>query len=170
MNAIIASVCIISKDDQILLLRRNHQPYKGKWAVPQGLVEFGESPVQTAQREVYEETGLTVTDCDHRGHLLLYNKDRSLPVSVEYFIALDYQGELRAGDEGPAAWFPVSEIPKLNLIGFVRVTLPLLLLPGTFLTGTVLHSKTGEVISYCLSHHYIIETKVLQFDSSNHAL
>lgn len=149
------------------MLRRNHQPYKGKWAAPQGLVEFGESPAQTAQREVYEETGLTITDCDHRGHLLLYSIDRSLPVSVDYFVAWDYQGELRAGNEGQAAWFPVNEIHKLDLIGFVRVTLPLLLLPRTFLTGTVFHSETGEVISYRLSHHCIIETKMLQFDSSS---
>lgn len=68
-----------------------------------------------------------------------------------------------------AAWFPVSEILNLDLIGFVHVTLPLLLLPGTFLIGTVSHSDTGEVISYHLSHHHIIETKVLQFDSSNPA-
>lgn len=167
MNAIIGSVCIICKDERILLLRRNHPPFKGKWAAPQGLVESGEHPAQTAKREVNEETGLTVAECDHRGHLFLYNKDRSLPVSVDFFVACEYQGELRAGGEGQAVWFPVSEIHKLDLIGFVHVTLPLLLVPKTLLTGTVCHSETGEVISYYLSHHCIIETKVLQFGNSN---
>lgn len=46
--------------DEILLVRRAHDPGKGLWAVPGGKIEFGESVAEAATREVKEETGLLV--------------------------------------------------------------------------------------------------------------
>ena len=52
-----------------------------------GLVEFGESPLQAARREVFEESGLIVEVCKHRGHLLLYNTESLFAISADQFVA-----------------------------------------------------------------------------------
>ncbi len=58
----IVGVGVLALDDQgrVLLIQRAHEPQKGKWAVPGGKVEPGESMRDTAAREVLEETGLVV--------------------------------------------------------------------------------------------------------------
>lgn len=52
----------IIKDDQILVGKRLSNHGKGTWALPGGHLEFGETPEQCAIREVFEETGLTITN------------------------------------------------------------------------------------------------------------
>lgn len=54
-----AVVVIIDNNNRILLQKRKTTSY-GMWGLPGGLMELGESTEDTARREVYEETGLTV--------------------------------------------------------------------------------------------------------------
>ncbi|MER5391714.1 NUDIX domain-containing protein [Saccharopolyspora sp. NPDC002686] len=46
---------------RLLLVKRAHEPDAGKWSLPGGKVEQGESDHSAVQREVLEETGLSVT-------------------------------------------------------------------------------------------------------------
>lgn len=55
-----AAGVIIEKEDQILLVRRKYNPYKGDWCLPAGFIEYGESPEHCAVREVKEETNLEI--------------------------------------------------------------------------------------------------------------
>jgi len=48
-------------DSRLLVVRRGHDPGRGRWSVPGGRVEPGETDVAAVQREVLEETGLHVT-------------------------------------------------------------------------------------------------------------
>jgi ADP-ribose pyrophosphatase YjhB (NUDIX family) len=50
----------IFREDKILLVRRAHPPAKGIYTLPGGRVEFGESLHEALQREIDEETGLTI--------------------------------------------------------------------------------------------------------------
>jgi 8-oxo-dGTP diphosphatase len=52
---------IFDPDDRVLLIRRNTAPALGRWSVPGGKQEAGETLVQACQREVFEETGLAIT-------------------------------------------------------------------------------------------------------------
>ena len=45
---------------RLLLVRRGRDPHRGRWSLPGGRVEPGESPERAVEREVLEETGLTV--------------------------------------------------------------------------------------------------------------
>lgn len=51
---------IIFRGAQVLLVRRGREPALGKWSLPGGLVELGESMERAVRREVLEETGLEV--------------------------------------------------------------------------------------------------------------
>jgi ADP-ribose pyrophosphatase YjhB (NUDIX family) len=46
---------------EVLLVQRGKEPAKGRWALPGGSIEWGETIAQAATREVLEETGLRVT-------------------------------------------------------------------------------------------------------------
>ena len=56
----IAVSAAIFRDGKVLLTRRARSPAKGFYSLPGGRVEFGESLHQALNREVDEETGLTI--------------------------------------------------------------------------------------------------------------
>ena len=51
---------VVVQDGRVLLVRRGQEPMKGKWSLPGGMLELGESLREGVVREVREETGLTV--------------------------------------------------------------------------------------------------------------
>lgn len=52
---------VVVHEGKVLLIRRGHEPLKGKWSIPGGMLELGESLAEGAIREVLEETGLAVS-------------------------------------------------------------------------------------------------------------
>ena len=51
---------VIKTRGGVVLIRRKNEPYRGKWAIPGGFVEYGESVERAAEREAMEETGIRV--------------------------------------------------------------------------------------------------------------
>lgn len=51
---------VLDGDGRLLLIQRGHEPAKGRWSVPGGRVEPGETDEQAVRREIAEETGLLV--------------------------------------------------------------------------------------------------------------
>lgn len=56
----VAAIVSVTKDDQLLLVKRGVSPELGKWSMPGGYIDYGEDPREAAVREVREETGLDV--------------------------------------------------------------------------------------------------------------
>jgi len=90
---------VVLHEDGFVLVKRGKEPFKGCWAIPGGIVEYGESVEQAALREALEETGLQVRllaligvysepGRDPRGHF----------VSVA-FLAESVGGELKASSD-----------------------------------------------------------------------
>lgn len=52
--------CSVCWDGKVLLCRRSQEPARGKWNVPTGFLEFGETLEEGAARETLEETGVVV--------------------------------------------------------------------------------------------------------------
>ena len=51
---------VVGADGRVLLVKRRNEPLAGRWSLPGGLVEVGESLEAAVRREVLEETGLHV--------------------------------------------------------------------------------------------------------------
>ena len=45
---------ILIKNNKILLIKRKNEPFKGKWALPGGFVEYGERVEEAVSREFEE--------------------------------------------------------------------------------------------------------------------
>ncbi|MCL2320721.1 MAG: NUDIX hydrolase [Oscillospiraceae bacterium] len=53
------SAVIVENKDGLILMQQRKYPY-GKWSLPGGLMELSESTIETAKRELLEETGLII--------------------------------------------------------------------------------------------------------------
>lgn len=62
-------------DLKVLLVRRGNHPEKGKWALPGGFVDIGETALEAAERELEEETGVGDVFLKHFGVFDKYNRD-----------------------------------------------------------------------------------------------
>lgn len=101
---------------RLLVIRRATEPGRGRWSVPGGRCEPGETAAETAVREVREETGLTVA-----AGRLVGRVERPGPAGVVYEIAdvacTVLGGELAAGDDAAAVrWVDAAELAGLPLV------------------------------------------------------
>ncbi len=102
----------------VLLVRQKFAPMQGQWVLVGGFVHDGESLQAAVERELREETGLTV---NYLEQLYTFGDDihrdlRMRVVSVAYF-ALVNSTELRPHadtDAEEAQWFPIDQLPKLG--------------------------------------------------------
>ena len=94
-------------------MKRKNPPYQGKFALPGGFVEIGESTETAAAREVFEETGLSVEILKLIGVYSDPERDpRRHTVSVCY-LAKGY-GDLKSGSDAAAVeLFELDSIPEL---------------------------------------------------------
>ncbi|EGD71835.1 MAG: Putative NUDIX hydrolase [Candidatus Parvarchaeum acidiphilum ARMAN-4_'5-way FS'] len=105
---------VILKDNQILLIKRKNDPYKDKWAIPGGFVEYGEKTEDAVLREVKEETGLEAKISDLVGVYSNPKRDpRKHVVSITYLLK-DISGTEKGGDDAKEAkWWNINELPEL---------------------------------------------------------
>lgn len=112
----VATVVALNKKGQILLERRSDN---GKWTIPSGIIEPGESAKDCAARELYEETGLMVDQGDLHLFDEFSGKQHVYPHGdVIWSVKLIYIVKRFWGDPKPnfesteLAWFHPNAIPE----------------------------------------------------------
>lgn len=112
----VATVVALNKKGQILLERRSDN---GKWTIPSGIIEPGESAKDCAARELYEETGLMVDQRDLHLFDEFSGKQHVYPHGdVIWSVKLIYIVKRFWGDPKPnfesteLAWFHLDAIPE----------------------------------------------------------
>ena len=111
---------VILDGDKILLEKRKNEPSKGKWSVPGGLVELGESVEQAVIREVKEETGLEVYEprlVDVVNYVSLGEKGAVIYhyVIVDYLVTVKSGNPKAASDAEALKWVPFNEVEEYDL-------------------------------------------------------
>lgn len=98
LNPIPATGAIAIKDGQLVLIERNVEPGKGKWSIPSGFIDAGETPEEACLRELKEETGLTGTIREMLG---VYSQQARIygPVLVIIFLVDNLTGVMSAADD-----------------------------------------------------------------------
>ena len=110
-----AGAVITDATGRVLLVLRSHEPQSGRWSIPGGHVEPGETPAEAAAREALEETGLTVRILRELGVVELPWSE-GVVFEAHDFLAEVVSGELRAADDAAdAAWFTPGELETLPL-------------------------------------------------------
>lgn len=112
--------CVIfgldEEDLKVLLIQRDLEPFAGKWALPGGFVNVGESIDDAARRELKEETGLSRVFLEQ-----LYTFGEPARDPREHVVTVAYYALVRlsdhrvqaATDARNAAWFSIDDTPKL---------------------------------------------------------
>ena len=110
------TLCYIRRGSEYLMLHRikkENDLNKDKWIGIGGKFEDKESPEDCLLREVYEETGLTLTDYRYRG-IVTFVSDRWPTEYMHLFTADGYTGTLKDCEEGGLEWLPremLTQIP-----------------------------------------------------------
>lgn len=104
------------KYPDILLIRRGHEPFTDKWALPGGFLEMQEKPLIGAARELAEETGLVELPLKPLFSCGEPNRDPRGRTITMIFACLIRDAErtpIGADDASEAAWFPLDKLPEM---------------------------------------------------------
>jgi ADP-ribose pyrophosphatase len=119
----------------VLLVKRNNPPNRGRWALPGGLVELGETCEAAAVREVLEETGLKVRiekllDVQSDLHRDAGGRLEFHYVLVDY-LAAPVGGRLKINAESSASgWFSREQVRSLNMSDGTRAVVEMYFAQG----------------------------------------
>ena len=113
---------VVVQDGQVLIVKRAHEPRKGEWSLPGGIVELGETLVEALKRELKEETGL---DVDVGDVVEVFDRVHRLDGRIQYhFVIVDYLcrpigGTLCASDDAEdVAWVASGDIERYGVNEF----------------------------------------------------
>lgn len=111
---------IIIEGNRVVLVKRGHAPLLGKWSIPGGVLEVGETLRMAVVREVLEETGLAIEPGELLGVFERVVPDEHGRMRYHYvlidFLCRRVAGELVAADDAEEArWFRREELAELEL-------------------------------------------------------
>lgn len=110
---------VILHQDKVLLVRRGQSPSFGKWSLPGGLVELGETTREAIAREIMEECGIKIHIVEVAGTLDRIVRDgtgrvRYHYVLVDYLAYPDSMDVVAGSDAGDAQWVEIERVGELD--------------------------------------------------------
>ena len=114
-----ADVMVVRSGNEVLLVRRGGEPFKGCWALPGGFMEMDETIEHCAVRELEEETGLCFTEQELSliGIYSAPGRDpRGRTVTAAYRVECEgkrVETAVAGDDDAEVRWWPLEALPPL---------------------------------------------------------
>ena len=145
------TLCYLERGDEYLLLHRTKKKNdlnRDKWTGVGGHFETGESPEECMKREVWEETGLTVTSYRYRG-IVTFVSD-GYTEYMHLFTADGWTGTEKVCDEGDLEWMQKKKFAALPMWEGDKIFLDLLEQNAPFFSLKLIYEKdrlTGAILN-----------------------
>ena len=151
----LSTLCYLEKGDSYLMLHRVKKEKdinKDKWIGVGGGFEDKESPEDCLLREVFEETGLTLTAYRFRG-IVTFVTDRYETEFMHLYTADDWTGDMIECNEGNLEWYPKKDVYDLKLWPGDKIFFKLLQMEAPFFS-LKLEYIGDELVAYALDGDY----------------
>ena len=118
----VPAACVVVPDDagRILLVRRGVAPKKGRWCLPGGFMELGETPEAAALRELKEEAGLEVRIERLLGLRSTPSRLYHTILLAAYIVRTERKTAVAGDDATAARWFAGADLPATGVFLSVR--------------------------------------------------
>lgn len=114
-QVILTNMCLIrNSENQVLVQDRRDKNWPGI-TFPGGKIEHAESFQKAVIKEVFEESGLVISDPVLVG-TKQFQTDKDERYIVLLYIATQFTGTLRSSEEGEVFWIDESELSNYNLV------------------------------------------------------
>jgi len=147
LMVIYGTLCYVINGKRLLMLKKAAGLFgEGKWNGLGGKIEAKESPEQACIREVYEESGLHVSNLKYHGALRFWfgnTNELTFPTFVYVFSSKSFEGQLKESPEGILCWVDFDKIPYEEMWEDDRHWLPMLI-EGKSFKGKFYFNQEGN--------------------------
>lgn len=111
---------VVLHEGRVLLVRRGGQPAAGKWSLPGGLVDLGETTAEAIRRELREECGIDARLAGVAGVVDRVVRDgdgriRYHYVLVDYLARVDSEECAAGSDAAECRWVEIDRVEELDI-------------------------------------------------------
>lgn len=149
----LSTLCYLERDGKYLMLHRTvkkNDVNKDKWIGVGGHFEADESPEECLLREVWEETGYTLTSYRYRGIVTFVSGD-GVTEYMSLFTADGFTGKQLPCDEGQLEWVEKEDVLKLNIWEGDKIFFRLLEETEAFFSLKLVYDGSGVLVSAALN-------------------
>lgn len=168
----LSTLCYIEKDGKYLMLHRTvkeNDVNKDKWIGVGGHFEEKESPEECLIREVWEETGYTLTSWKYRGIVTFVYGD-SVTEYMSLYTADGFEGVPHPCDEGELEWIEKEKVFELNIWEGDKIFFRLLNEEHPFFSLKLVYDETDTLLMAALDGHPMEGFDILNEDGSKNGI
>ena len=144
----ILTLCLAARDGQILLGMKKRGFGMGRWNGFGGKVEPGETIIDAAKREMFEESGVAIVEMEQVGiHEFEFDSKRGEILEVHVFRVDTFSNEPEESEEMKPKWFRFNDLPYDQMWWDDKIWLPKLIAGKKFAGNFVFGDDEKTIIS-----------------------